>query len=219
MKKVYICLAGFLMLAVMFSGCYYLSYRVALNHFNHNEKEGSQDLLLSAKELEQDVGRQRIDGEVLEADTRKADIVSPATHYTLEIFDVATGKTGKSEMNMPEYLLGLDREGIISYLNTYMQDLSLEEYQSGLIAYDLVAFSANGLTLKKTYNSESVQYKYCLSVRAGMVIVYYSDKKTVYEYTGISIEDLPEEEQTRLNYGLFVKDDAELYGILENYSS
>ena len=51
------------------------------------------------------------------------------------------------------------------------------------------------------------------------IVVYYSDKKRVFEYTGLMIDSLPEEELLKLEQGFYVKDKEELYGILENYSS
>jgi hypothetical protein len=53
----------------------------------------------------------------------------------------------------------------------------------------------------------------------GEVVVYYGDKKTVYEYTGIETKNLSREEKTMLKKGIEVKDEEELYQILENYSS
>ena len=52
-----------------------------------------------------------------------------------------------------------------------------------------------------------------LKEEEGQVVVYHEDQKTPYEYTGILIDNLPEEE------GFFVKDEKELYSMLENFSS
>ena len=51
------------------------------------------------------------------------------------------------------------------------------------------------------------------------IVVYYSDKQTVFEYTGISADELAEEDRAGLLYGVWVKDEDELYSILENYTS
>ena len=45
------------------------------------------------------------------------------------------------------------------------------------------------------------------------------DKTGIFEYTGIFLDALLEEERTELEQGFYVKDKQELYGILENYSS
>lgn len=53
----------------------------------------------------------------------------------------------------------------------------------------------------------------------GYVTVFKSDQKTVYEYTTIRVEDLPEDVQEKLIDGIKITSLAEVYGFLENYSS
>ena len=47
----------------------------------------------------------------------------------------------------------------------------------------------------------------------------YGDKKTIFDYTGIKTSRLDKKERNALKKGVEVKDEDELYGILENYSS
>lgn len=215
MKKVYIGVTGFCVLILLFSGCYYLSYRMALRDFNQRASEQGNELLFA------DDGQNAVinDPAVIAADTSRIDLVKPATLCIMQTYDVTTGELSEETVDAPDYLLGFSREDVINYLNSYMSDVPLEEYQNGLMSYELVSFSDQKVILKKTYNKDSVPYRYCMAVRDGMVVVYYSDRKTVFEYTGILSADLPEKEQKKLNYGIFIKDDKELYGILENYSS
>ena len=49
--------------------------------------------------------------------------------------------------------------------------------------------------------------------------IYYGDKKTIFDYTGIKASRLDKKERNALKKGVEVKDEDELYGILENYSS
>lgn len=51
------------------------------------------------------------------------------------------------------------------------------------------------------------------------VIVMKEDKKTVYEYTDILLESLPVDLQKEIEEGKYVKNEEELFGFLENYSS
>ena len=60
---------------------------------------------------------------------------------------------------------------------------------------------------------------YYLAEKNGYVVVYLSDKKTVYEYTDILFRDLPEELQAEIETGKLVENTELLYGFLENYSS
>ena len=58
-----------------------------------------------------------------------------------------------------------------------------------------------------------------LSEDQGYIIVLKSDRKTVYEYTNIPVEELPVLIQTEVKNGKYIEDEKELFGFLENYSS
>ena len=60
---------------------------------------------------------------------------------------------------------------------------------------------------------------YYLKSLNGYVVVYLNDKKTVYEYTDIPLDGLPETLQQEIHNGKYVETSAALYGFLENYSS
>ena len=53
----------------------------------------------------------------------------------------------------------------------------------------------------------------------GYVVVYLSDKKTVYEYTDIRYDRLQSAVQEEIRNGKYMEDTEALYGFLENYSS
>ena len=53
----------------------------------------------------------------------------------------------------------------------------------------------------------------------GYIVVYFSDKKTPYEYTDIHYDELPELLRQEIRNGKYIESTAELYGFLENYSS
>ena len=53
----------------------------------------------------------------------------------------------------------------------------------------------------------------------GFIAVYKSDKKTIYEYTNIVVEDLPEDVRQEILDGKEIRTVEKLYGFLENYSS
>ena len=60
---------------------------------------------------------------------------------------------------------------------------------------------------------------YYLLEKNGYVVVYLSDKETIYEYTSIDVETLPVTVQNEVKNGKYIEDIEELYGFLENYSS
>lgn len=60
---------------------------------------------------------------------------------------------------------------------------------------------------------------YYLAELHGYVVVYLSDKSTIYEFTDIPFEELPKEVQTSVKQKKYVETEEELYAFLENYSS
>lgn len=60
---------------------------------------------------------------------------------------------------------------------------------------------------------------YYLNELNGYVVVYLNDQKTVFEYTNILLEDLPEELAEEIREGKTMEGTEKLYGFLENYSS
>ncbi|MCI9682584.1 MAG: hypothetical protein HFI26_14530 [Lachnospiraceae bacterium] len=61
--------------------------------------------------------------------------------------------------------------------------------------------------------------QYYLVEEQGRVNIYLSDRETVYEYTDITMDMLPEELQQEITAGKGLSGERELYDFLENYSS
>ena len=66
---------------------------------------------------------------------------------------------------------------------------------------------------------EETEYSYYLVEEFGYVNIYKADQETIYEYTEISIGDLPQELQEEICTGKGVLSEQQLYDFLENYSS
>lgn len=60
---------------------------------------------------------------------------------------------------------------------------------------------------------------YYLQELNGFIAVYQSDKKTVFEYTNIRMEELPKELVKEIKEGKKLPSLEAVYGFLENYSS
>lgn len=63
------------------------------------------------------------------------------------------------------------------------------------------------------------QQSYYLTILNGYVVVFRSDRQTLFEYTDIPLADLPTELQNELKKGKIIIGEEKLYGFLENYSS
>lgn len=219
LKKAYVYLLSFMSLAFMFSTCYYLSYQHALKNFNRRAVERKEELhsLLEAV-LPTIEGEASAEDAVAAAAQAKKTIL-PSTNYVLEIMNQKTGTLESESLNMPGHLVGLTKEQVEEYLTNYMKDLPLSEYNKGLISYELTSFSDTEVRMKKTYNEDTVPYRFYVVVKNGFVVVYNSDLKSVYEYTSIEARNLPEKDRIALSMGIYVNNIEELYALLESYSS
>ena len=74
------------------------------------------------------------------------------------------------------------------------------------------------LQVQGTAEKEEEQ-SYYLTILNGYVVVFRSDRQTLFEYTDIPLADLPTELQNELKKGNIIIGEEKLYGFLENYSS
>ena len=70
-----------------------------------------------------------------------------------------------------------------------------------------------------TLETGEMQEGYYITIREGYVMVYASDKTTLFLATNIQEEELPADLKEELEAGMYVEDEGELYGFLENYTS
>lgn len=207
MKKTGIFIAIMALAAIAFSTAYYATYKKTV------EKDKNQPLSITQQ------AESGLEGITVPADTVKEELITKNTKYKLITYDSNKNAYMEEEKMLPVEWIGYTRDELINYLSSYMKELSLEEVRKGLISYDLQSFSKDRIVLIKNYDADSMPYEYYVTLFNYEVVVYYCDKKTVFEYTGIDARNLSYEDQKQLLAGIFVLDQAELYGILENYSS
>jgi hypothetical protein len=219
LKKAYIYILSFLSMSFLFSACYFLSYQHALRNFNKRaiERNGEYESLIKAAEPTPLLAAEEDDS--IAAGTQASNTILPSTKYILEIYNMKTNTLDTENLNPPGYLVGLTKEEVETYLSDYMRDLTLSEYNKGLISYELTSFSDKEVHLRKTYNEDIVPYRFYVVVKDGYVVVYNSDLKSVYSYTHIEAKNLPEEDRIALSMGIYVNNLDELYALLESYSS
>lgn len=214
-----ICIAG---LCAFFTTCYYISFKNALNRYNENSVERDSILMKSFEEYQKQqqlLHANNSKNDVVNVDTSREDAISPNTRYYLETYYVNKNELTREELNPTGDFIGLKRNEVIQKLAKYMENMPLSEKNKGLYAYDLLQFSSKEIVIRKSYNEDIVTYRYYLAVKEGKVIVYYSDLKTVYEYTNINLIDLEEKDRNDLMHGIYVKTEEELFSLLESYSS
>ena len=98
----------------------------------------------------------------------------------------------------------------IGYQVSYQHALDLREAKSEMPS-KTKSISTKGEAVKNE--------GYYLCELQGFIVVYLSDKSTIYEFTEIPLTDLPEEVQQEIHTGKHIETEKELYAFLENYSS
>lgn len=237
----FLCLFG---LCIMFSACFYWSYQSALRKFNKNSVERNEELLRNLKEYQRqeelllknnekdntesdtnlgtdesyNTGNESVDNSVT-VDSNNKDTVLPSTKYFLLTYNLKTDELLTEQLTPPAEMVGLTRAELINQLANYMKNVPLVDYEKGLYAYELLAFSKDEIIIRKSYNSNLISYRYFMVVEDGKIVVYYSDLETVYEYTNIEALYLPENTRNDLMKGIYIKDEDELFTLLESFSS
>lgn len=254
MKRVIRYVSFVLALGVMFSACYYFSYRSALKKLRHMENQQSMNALFDEQirfaermfanltgsmladagadtpvqatvepdENPENPAEGDMAGEdewAVEANRIEPERIFSGTKIVSETYDTVTGVFTMQEIMPDSAMIGMTREELSAYLADELENMPLSEYEKGLLSNELITFSKEKVILRKTYDPGRVDFLYYIAVKNGEIIVYHSDQKTVYEYTGISALGLAEEERLALLEGIRVKTAEELFSLLESYSS
>ncbi len=213
-----LCFVG---LCTMFTLCYYYSYQKALKQMQSKSEEDNYALIQQLTQIgtTKSTDLDTLNPPATSVNVAGYDVVQAGAKLRIENYKLPENELTVEERMVTSDLAGLTREEIIKQLSDYMQDIPVTEYEKGLFAYELIKFSQDELILRKSYNQDLVDFKYYVAVKDGYVIIYYSDLKTVYEYTEIIAIDLPESERNRLMQGIKIKTNEELYELLESYTS
>lgn len=119
---------------------------------------------------------------------------------------------------LPEYV-GMDVNMLNDRLTYESTNPELSEIDKGFIRAELVSFAPKSLVIKRYYSKNDIPDKYFMVLEDNYVTIYYADRKTVFENTGISRDKLRADEIVMLNEGIAVKDEHTLFSILEGYTS
>ncbi len=123
----------------------------------------------------------------------------------------------ETEELLPEYLVNLSREQIAGFYEGIYSDFKENSEQTAVKQAQLISFSPEAVVVKKF--CEAKKDTFFVSMKDGMVVVYYEDRKTIYEATDISVSELEEKEQEELAEGFLVEGIEELFSVLESFTS
>lgn len=223
MKKIIYSSLLFAGISALFGLCYYLSFKNALLHYNREAVEQNTQLLQeilqysgeSERLLQQMIKENE---EVIQAASTQEKLRETASYF-LETCYLQSQTEEREQLALPGFMVGIDRKELNAYVEGYMESMPINEYLNGLISFEIVSFAEDKVVLRKTYDETRVENQFYVCRKGEFLVVYYSDLKTVYEYTEIRVDSLLEEIQQYVNQGFYVKDAQELYSILEGYTS
>ncbi len=141
------------------------------------------------------------------------------TEYVLEEYDTRRDTLVESSWTVPDKYLGMNREEFVEAMEIYAASPPLSEQERGFIGLEVRAFSSQKVIVRMNYAYVEPTKSFYLRVENNSIVVYCDDNATVYMYTDILADTLPEYIQTQVIMGMFVEDEAALYHFLETYSS
>lgn len=141
------------------------------------------------------------------------------TTYIVREHDYTTMETSSHEEKMPDMYIGKTREQLEDIFESYTVNPSLEDQERGFEGMKLNSFSNDMVIAVRYYRSPSTEEDFYLMVEDDYITVYLGDLKTVYLYTDIYMNDLPDTLRQEILDRKHIADKEELYNFLESYSS
>lgn len=226
MKKTYI-LSFFLCLSVLglayFGSYYFINKYMAepmyenLNKLSDSNQENPIEII---GEIPKESEKQSEKGEeLLAVDTNKEELIHRDTTYILESYNTKNFELKEERVPLPREYIGLSRKELVAKLD--IEKKEPKEYLNDRVLKDiqLISYSPDEIIIRKSYEPKDTEESFYLMVENNMVNVYYSDRKTVYMYTDIVLDTLPEEIQNEIIGAKYIRSPMELYNFLESYSS
>ena len=147
------------------------------------------------------------------------DTLSADTNYVLEEHDKKRETTVESVGKVPQAYLGMNREEFVAAMKRYEASPPLSELERGFTGLEVLSFSGERVVIRMDYVYVEPTKSFYLNLSDGKIVVLCDDRETVYQYTEIEADRLPEELQRELIIGMYVENEEALYRFLETYSS
>lgn len=139
------------------------------------------------------------------------------TIYHILVCDLTQGTEKEVIEEIPGSYMGKNRQQLMDLLDIYNESPPLDEQSRGFQSMELVSFSEEDITVRKTY--ETALYYCCVVVEDDYLTVYDEKRKNVILYTDIRLDALPEQLKQEIIDGKYFKTEQDLYHFLESYSS
>lgn len=149
----------------------------------------------------------------------EGETLSVDTEYVLEETDMVNDSVVETVWRLPSEYVGLNRKQFLEAMEEYETYPPLSEVERGFVSLEVLSFSRERVVVQMNYQYLQPSNSFYLAVLDNEVVVYLEDMETVYIYTGIRLEELPEDVQMEIMQMLWIEDEEALYQFLENYSS
>ncbi|MGN1147318.1 MAG: hypothetical protein ACI4TB_02780 [Lachnospiraceae bacterium] len=156
---------------------------------------------------------------VVSVSAKDKEVLNADTEYVIEEYDTKRDTLVETTWKVPAKYLGMGREDFVTAMELYALSPPLSEQERGFVGVEVRSFSADRVVVRMNYAYAEPTESFYLRVEDNSIVVYCDDGKTVYMYTDISAQELPEYIQTQVILGMFMEDEAALYHFLETYSS
>lgn len=141
------------------------------------------------------------------------------TEYVIREYDKVTRKEESHVEQIPEQYIGKTRSEMEEIAVSYTNAPGLNDLEKGFVSMEIASYSPKKLVVLKKYYSDLSKEHFYLVVEEGFITVYYSDMSTVYLYTDIAVEFLPQKLQQEVLDKKYMESEEELYNFLESYTS
>lgn len=146
-------------------------------------------------------------------------VLNSETVYVLEETDVTDGTVVESTLKLPDKYIGMSREEFLASMEIYELSPPLKEQKKGFIGLEVLSFSPEKVVVQMNYAFADAMKDYYILVEDHYLVVYLGDKKTLYMYTEIKLEELPQNIQQQVIDGMYMENEEKLFSFLESYSS
>ncbi len=224
MKKTYF--IGFFCCVIVLGFVYLSAYYYTITYLSDapmklkNETTVPSQTTGQTEQTEQEAAKVGEDhSEAVLVDTNDKPKVHAGTDYIVEEYDLNQYTLLEKTEQIPFEYIGMTREDLLLFIEDYCNYPTEEDLAAGFESMKLVSFSEEKVIVRKSYKPIELPESFYLVVENHYVSVYCDDKKTIYMYTGIALDSLPEDIQKEVLAMKYISSIEELYGFLETYSS
>lgn len=202
----FLCVAG---VVVFCLGMWFSSYLSVKDTINPpSEPEKSEEICEIASE-----------DPVISVEATVIPTVDMNTEYIIVKENIITGEITTVHEDLPAQFVGMTRKEIEDYWSVYAMSPVLDDREDGFVNAMVDSYSAEQLIIKKVYEPLYLEECFYLRAEENYVVVYYGDNLTVYMYTGIRMDMLPENTRTEIENCKKIDSQESLYSFLESYTS